>query len=93
MNIFKGSFVLHNTVPVFNRGMNLAKNIVVVTKLTIISLEVCLKGMDAREDWMRSLMVRLNRSISGTCYFLDTQFRDMPRSTISAHSGSNSLSV
>ena len=37
-------------------------------------------------------MVLLNHSISGTCYFLDAQLRDIPRSSISAHSGSNSLS-
>ena len=42
---------------------------------------------------MHSLTFRLNCSISGTCYFLGAQFRDMPMSAISAHSSSNSLSA
>ena len=45
-------------------------------------------------DWVdrtRSLAVQLNCSISCTCSFLDAQFKEIPRSDISAHSGSNSL--
>ena len=49
--------------------------------------------MSAWADWKRSLTFHLNQSISGTCYFLDTQFKDITRSTISAHRGSNLLSA
>ena len=49
--------------------------------------------MDDWADQTRSLMVRLNRSISGTCSLLDTQSRDMTISDIYAHIGSNSLSA
>ena len=57
------------------------------------SFRFFLKGMDSWVDRMHSLTVRLNRSISGTCSFLDTQFRDIPRSAISACRGSKSLSA
>ena len=41
------------------------------TICNIISLDICLNGMVARADLMCSLTVRMKRSISGTCYFLD----------------------
>ena len=37
------------------------------------------------------MTVWLNCSILGTCYFLDAQFRDMPRSSIAALRGSKLL--
>ena len=49
--------------------------------------------MTAQADQTRSLAVWFNRSISGTCSFLDAQFRGMPISAIYAHRGSNSLSA
>ena len=49
--------------------------------------------MADREDQTYSLTVWFNRSISGTCSFLDAQFRDIPISSIYAHRGSNSLSA
>ena len=58
-----------------------------------MTLDISLNTMVARADLTRSLMVRMKRSISGTCSFLDAQFRCMPISVISLRSGSNSQSV
>ena len=58
-----------------------------------MSLDICLNGMVARADLIRSLTVRMKRSISGKCSFLYAQFRFMPRAVISLRSGSNSQSV
>ena len=63
------------------------------TRYTIMSLDISSNGMVAWADLTRSLMVRTKRSISGTCYFLDAQFRFMPRAVISLRSVSNSQSV
>ena len=41
------------------------------TRCTIISLHIRLNGMVARADLTRYLTVRMKRSISGTCSFLD----------------------
>ena len=59
------------------------------TRCTIISLGICLNGMVARADLTRSLTVRMKRSISGTCSFLDAKFSFMPRTVVSLCSGSN----
>ena len=48
--------------------------------------------MADRAGLTRSLTVQIKCSISGTCYFLCAQFRFIPRSVISVHSGSNHLS-
>ena len=60
---------------------------------TIINLDIHLNGMVSRADLARSLTVRTKRLISGTCSFLDAQFRFIPRAVISLRSGSNSQSV
>ena len=65
----------------------------VVVIWTIISLEICVKGM---ANWLyrtRSLMVRFNCSISVTCSFLDTQMREMIILDTSGRSDYNSLSA
>ena len=49
--------------------------------------------MADRAYWKCSLTFLLNCSILGTCFFLNVQFREMPRLAISAHCGSNSLSA
>ena len=49
--------------------------------------------MDARAYRTHYFTVSLNRSISGNCSFLDAQFRDILRSAIYAHRGSNLLSA
>ena len=48
--------------------------------------------MADQADWTHSFTVRLNCSISGTCSFLDAQFKDMPISAISAPRCSDLLS-
>ena len=48
-----------------------------------------MKGMAYCAYGTRSLTVRFNSSIPGTCFFLDAKFRDMPRSAVSVHRGSN----
>ena len=65
---------------------------VVATIWTIVYLYICLKDMAAWVYQTRSLVLQLNRSILGTHYFLDAQFRDMRRFTISVHISTNSLS-
>ena len=89
MTSFPGPFVLDNTVPGFDRVKAFSQKIAEAKRWTIINLEIRLKGMTAQVDRTRYFMLQLNRSISGTCYFLDAQFRDMPRSAISARRGSN----
>ena len=49
--------------------------------------------MDVWVDCTRSFTFRLNRSISGTCSFLDAQFSYIPLSSILTCRGSNSLSA
>ena len=63
------------------------------TRCTIMSLDICLNVMVARDDLMRSLTVWMKRSISGTCSLLDEKFRFMPRSVIYLHSHLNLQSV
>ena len=84
--------MLDNPVPGFDGVKAFSQKIAEATRWTIINLEISLKGMTAKVDRARYFMLQLNRSISGTCYFLDDQFRDMPRSAISARRGSNSIS-
>ena len=64
-----------------------------VTKLTIINLDIHLKGIAARADRTHSLTVQFNFSISSTCSFFDAKFRNIPRSAIYNFRGSNSLSA
>ena len=47
------------------------KKIAGTTGFNIVSLNISFKGMNARSDRTRSLTVRLNRSISGSCSSLD----------------------
>ena len=74
-------------------GKSLSQKMAEATICTIISLDICLTGMVARVDLTCSLTVRMKCSISGTCYFLDAQFRSMPIEVISLSSGSNSQLV
>ena len=85
--------MLNIPAPCFDVGKGFSQKIEVVKGLTTINLHIFFKGMDAWEDRTHSLTFQLNFSISGTCYFLDAQFRDMPMSAISAHSSPNSLSA
>ena len=68
------------------------QNMVYATRYTIIILDNHLNGMADRADLTRSLTVRMKRSILGTCSFLDTQLRFIPRSVTYVRSGYNSLS-
>ena len=70
-------------------GNSLIQKMAEATRCTIISLDISLNGMVARSGLMRSLTVRMKRSISGTFSFLDAQFRFMPREVISLNSGTN----
>ena len=79
--------------PGVDGGNSLIQKMTDATRCTIIRLDIRLNGMMTRADLTRSLTVRMKRSISGTCYFLDAQFRFMPREVISLRSGSNSKSV
>ena len=74
-------------------GNTLIQKMPEATRCTIINLDIRLNGMVAQADLTRSLTVRMKLSISGTCSFLDAQFRFMPRAVISLRSGSNSQSV
>ena len=76
--------------PGVDGGNELSQNDTEETRFTIIILDIRFYGMVDWEDLTCSLMVRMKRSISVTCYFLDAQFRFMPRSVISWHSGSKS---
>ena len=60
---------------------------------TLVMLDICLNGMVDRVDLTRSLTVRMKLSISGTCSFLDAQFRFIPRAVIFLRSGLKSQSV
>ena len=69
-------------------GVNaLMQKMAEATRCTITSLDIHLNGMVDWVDMTRSLKVQMKRSISGTCYFLDAQFRFMPRAVISLRSG------
>ena len=74
-------------------GNALIQKMAETTRCTIISLDIHLNGILAWADLTRSLMVHIKRSSSGTCYFLDAQFRFMPRVVIYLRSGSKSQSV
>ena len=62
------------------------------TRCTIIILDIRLNGTVAQADLTRSSTVQMKRSISWTCYFLDVQFRFIPRAVIYLRSGPNSQS-
>ena len=67
-------------------GNALSQKMAGTTRCTIISLDIRLNGMVAWADLMRYLTVWMECSISGTCFFLDAQFRFMPRAAISLRS-------
>ena len=57
-------------------GVNTLSQKVAEAKIcTIIRLYIHFSRIVTQADLMRSLAVRVKRSISGTCYFLDVQFR------------------
>ena len=87
--ICPGHLVLESPDPGFDGGREFSQKIAVAKRWIIINLEIRLGVMAAHAYRKCSLMARLNHSISGTCYFLDTQLRDMTRSSTSARSGSN----
>ena len=84
-----GPFVSDSPVPSVYGGNALIPKMAEATRCTIISLDIRLNGMVAQADLTCSLTARMKRSISGTCSFLDAQFRFMPRAVISLRSGSN----
>ena len=90
--IFPGPLVFNSPVPGFYRVKSFGQKISVATRLNIINLDIRLKGMAAGADRTRSLIVQFNRSIIETCSFLGAKVRDIPRSVISTHRGSNPLS-
>ena len=79
--------------PGVDGGNALSQKMAEETRCTIISLDIFLNGMVDQADLTRSLTVWMKRSISGTCYFLDAQFRFIPRAVISFCSGSISQPV
>ena len=79
--------------PGVDGGNSLSQKMAEATRCTIMRLDIRLNGMVDRADLTRSLTVRMKRSISGTCPFLDAQFRFMPRAVIYLRSVSNSQSV
>ena len=92
-NICLGPFVLDCPAPGFGRGREFRQKTAGATIWTLIHLEVCLKGIDYREDKTHSLKVQLNHSILGTCYFLDAQLMEIPISAIYVLISLTSLSV
>ena len=72
-------------------GVNaLIQNMAEATRCTIMILDIFLNDMVHQVDMTGSFKVQMKRSISGTCYFLDAQFRFMPRLVIYLRSGLNS---
>ena len=63
------------------------------TRYNIINLNIRLNSMVDQKDLTLSLTVRMKRSLSGTCYLLDAQFRFMPRVVTSLLNCSNSQSA
>ena len=74
-----GSLVSDSPAPGVDGGKALIPKMAEATGFTIISLDIRLNRMVAQADLARSLTVCVKRSISGTCSFLDAQFRFMPR--------------
>ena len=73
--------------PGVDGGNALSQKMEEAKRCTIISLDIFLNGIVDQADLTRSLTVWMKRSISGTCSFLDAQFRFMPRAVISWRSG------
>ena len=84
-----GTFVSDSPAPGVDGGNKSIQKTEEATRSTIISLDICLNGMVDRADLTRSLTVRMKSSISGTCYFLDAQFKFMLRAVIYLCSGLN----
>ena len=80
-------------VPSVDGGNGFRKKMAEATIYNIMSLYIRLNVMVAWEDLTRSLTVRMKCSISGICYFLDAQFRFMPRVVIYFRIGLNLQSV
>ena len=76
-------------VPGVDGGNALIQKMLEAIRCTIIRLYISFNGMVYWTDMTRSLTVQTKRSISGICYFLDAQFRFIPRALISLHSGLN----
>ena len=68
-----GPLVLDSLATGLYEGKELNQKITVAIGWTIINFEICLKGLDAWLQLTRSLTVQLNRPVSGTCSFLNTQ--------------------
>ena len=88
-----GTFLLYNPAPVFDGRKAFIPKIALVTIWNKIDPDIFLKGMAVWADLTRSLTEYLNCSISGTCYLLNEQFRNMTRSSILSCRVSNLLSV
>ena len=71
-------------------GNILSQNTAEATRFNTIGLDIRLNKMVARADLTCFLTVGMKRSISGTCSFLDAQFRFMPRAVDSLCIDSNS---
>ena len=67
-----------STAPGFDGGKTMIQNMAEAKKCTIIILDTRFIGMADQADLTPSLSVRMKCSISGTCYFLDAQFRFIP---------------
>ena len=80
-------------VPGVDGGNALRQKMTEATRCTIIILYILLNIMLDQLDLNRSLTVQMKRSISGRCFFLDAQFRFMPRVVIYLRSCSYSQSV
>ena len=63
--------------PGVDGGNSLIQKMAEATRCTIISLDIRLNGVVAQVDLTPSLTFWMKRSISGTCLFLDAQFRLM----------------
>ena len=90
---FSGTFCVWKSCARCWWGNALIKKISEATRCTIMILDICLNGMVDRVDMSCYLIVRMKCSISGTCCFLDAQFRFMPGAVINLRSSSNSQSV
>ena len=82
-----------STAPGVDGGNTLSQKTEEAKRCNITSLDIRLNDMVNRADLTRSLTAQMKRSISGTYYFLDANFRFMPREFISLRSGSNQKSV
>ena len=88
-----GPFLFDSPVPGVDGVFTLSQKMEEATRCTIMSLDIRVNSMVDQAGLTRSLTDRMKRSISGTCSFLDAQFRFMPRAFISLFIGLNSQSV